>query len=102
MPLHGTTPDAKHARQWSDERVRAPARVDHKGRRHNGMCVCGGRGELFCGRESLPCRCAAPHRMQIVGVETETSSATERRATTVSAWVHVHRNNFRERADLRG
>jgi hypothetical protein len=45
MPLYGTTPDAKHARRWSDERVRAPARVDHEGRRYNGLRVCGGHGE---------------------------------------------------------
>ena len=32
MPLHGTTPDAKRARPSLDERVRAPARVDHETR----------------------------------------------------------------------
>ncbi|HEY8687055.1 MAG TPA: hypothetical protein VIO57_15755, partial [Chloroflexota bacterium] len=38
----GGVPVERHDRRWSDERVRAPARVDHEGRRYNGWRVCGG------------------------------------------------------------
>jgi acyl-coenzyme A thioesterase PaaI-like protein len=60
MPQHGTTRYAKHARPSSDERVRAPARVDHEGRRYKGGRVYGGPGNYL--RGSLPCRFAAPRQ----------------------------------------
>ena len=60
MLQHGTTRYAKHARPSSDERVRAPARVDHEGRRYKGGRVYGGLGELFAREPAMPLRGTTP------------------------------------------